>query len=94
MRSSEWRGPSTTRDCPEGANSAWSTNEPASAPTCEPMAAPESVAPRRETPAGSAAPPTAAPAMASARVAMVVSGEVVSGEWGVQLGANSELRMD
>ncbi len=32
-RSSERRGPCSARDWPEGANSARSTNEPASAPT-------------------------------------------------------------
>lgn len=69
-RSSDRRGPCTARDWPDGANSARSTKEPASAPACEPMAAPVSVAPNSDTPAGNAAAPTDAPAMARARVAM------------------------
>jgi hypothetical protein len=81
MRSSLRRGPSTARDWPEAANSARSTNEPASAPTCEPSAAPVSVAPNRDMPAGKAALPTAAPAMARARVAMGGGGQGL-GDWG------------
>ncbi len=70
MRSSERRGPAKARAWPDGANSAWSTKAPVSAPIWEPMVAPVMVAPSSEMPPGSRAPPTAAPAAASARVAI------------------------
>src|SRR2546421_1514500 len=69
-RRSERRGPCCAGGWPDAASSARSTNDPASAPIWEPSMAPVSVAPRRETPAGSSAPPTAAPATARARVAI------------------------
>src|SRR5690349_9177781 len=85
-RNSVRRGPASARDWPDAPNRARSTKEPAKAPTCEPIAAPDRLAPSREMPAGSAAEPAAAPATASASVAM--GGDQQSGV------GNSELDLD